>query len=87
MRGNKQIRCPRGMKVQSLLFSREHFDAPSALAWAANHGFKHHKVDFKPNTIRVRQVIPTKYQFVKSSFRTFKMTNGIKAVIGCPRKK
>lgn len=74
------------MRVQSLLFSRDQFDAPRALAWAAWHGFKSYKIDLKPNTIRVRQIVPTKRQFVKGTFRTFKMTEGVKAVIGCPRK-
>jgi ADP-ribose pyrophosphatase YjhB (NUDIX family) len=77
--------CPRGTKIQSLIFSKDKFNTKSAKSWAEKHKFKFGKVDETTNNLRIRQHSPT--NFLKTSFRTIGITNGIKAVIGCPVKK
>lgn len=77
-------RCPRGMQVQTLIFSRGSFGSASdALRWAENHGYRALKVDHTPESYRVRQYAPS--HFDHDSFRTITFGPGIKAVVGCPR--
>lgn len=65
------------MRVQSLLFDRAEYTVPQAKAWARGHGFKSSKVDLKPETIRLRQEPPAKFE----TFRTKSFGHGIRAVV------
>lgn len=76
-------RCRVGTRVQTLLFSKTHFTKSGAKRWARDHGYVAQKVDEKPNTYRVRQHDPRR--FGKHSFRTIRLTDGVEAVVGCPR--
>lgn len=79
-------RCPRGMKLQTLLFDRDVFTETQAKAWAKRHKKRYGKVDTTENFHRLRQVDPKK--FVKGSFRTDaeRWPAGIEAVYGCPKR-
>ena len=80
MKRNKQ--CPVGTSIQTLLFSKDNFTEKSAKSWAEHNDMKYGKTDIKENTIRIRQNSP--FQYKKDSFRTIELTDGVKAVIGCP---
>lgn len=82
---NENKICPVGTKVQSLIFSKEKFTENSAKEWAENHNYKFGYADEKEETFRIRQKNP-KY-FDSDSFRTIDITDGIQAVIACPKKK
>jgi type I restriction-modification system DNA methylase subunit len=82
---NENKICPIGTKVQSLIFSKEKFTENSAKEWAENHNYKFGYADEKEETFRIRQKNP-KY-FDNDSFRTIDITDGIQAVIACPKKK
>ncbi len=77
--------CPVGTEVQTLIFDKDEFNEKSAKSWAKNHDFKYGYVDSKENTHRIRQQEPD--EFKADSFRTIDITKGVKAVIGCPKKK
>lgn len=81
---NKSPKCPRGMKVQSLLFAKEGFTKAQAKRWVKEHGYTQTYIDEKENTLRVRQEEPS--SFLKTSFRVISFRPGVKAVIACPRK-
>jgi hypothetical protein len=74
-------RCPTGSKVQTLIFSRDHFTQAQALGWARDHGFRAQKIDVEPNTLRVRQESPTDFE----RMRTITLRPGVKAVVGWKR--
>jgi hypothetical protein len=80
---NKKILCPVGTEVQSLIFSKDDFTEKSAKDWAKNHDFKYGYIDEKENTYRIRQQEPSDFE----NMRTIEMTEGVKAVIGCPIDK
>jgi hypothetical protein len=80
---NKKILCPVGTEVQSLIFSKDDFSEKSAKDWAKKHDFNYGYVDKKENTFRIRQQEPSDF----NNMRTIEMTKGVKAVIGCPKKK
>lgn len=82
---NENKICQVGTKVQSLIFSKENFTENSAKEWAENHNYKFGYADEKEETFRIRQKNP-KF-FDSDSFRTIDITNGIQAVIACPKKK
>ena len=77
-------------KIQTLIFDRDidrYSTKKKVKKWVESHDFKLQKNKKdpikkykKPNTYRVRQRSPSR--FIKKSFRTIKITNGIKAVIG-----
>jgi hypothetical protein len=75
--------CPVGTEIQTLIFDQNMFSEKSAKSWAKKHDFKYGFVDDKTKTFRIRQQEPD--YFKDDSFRTIKITNGIKAVIGCPK--
>jgi 8-oxo-dGTP diphosphatase len=79
------IKCPVGTQIQSVIFSKDDFTEKSAKSWAEHNNFKFGKVDIKENTIRLRQHNPFEYK--RDSFRTIELTDGVKAVIGCPINK
>lgn len=73
-----------GLDIQSLIMSKERFkDSKSAKNWAKDHGFKSNKVDETEDSFRLRQFEPNVCK--NGSFRTFELTNGVKAV-GCRKK-
>lgn len=74
--------CPVGTEIQTLIFEKPTWDIPFAKHWAEKHDFMYGIVDEKPNSIRIRQRDPS--YFVEDSFRTIDITDGVKAVIGCP---
>lgn len=76
--------CPVGTEIQTLIFSKDVFTADQAKDWAWEHDFNA-GIDEKENTYRMRQQHPNKFK--DASFRTIDITNGIKAVIGCPVAK
>lgn len=81
----KQL-CPVGTEIQTLLFSHEHFkNEDYAKAWAQKHNFKYGNVEEGAEYWRIRQQEPE--NFKQTSFRTITLTDGVKAVIGCPKHK
>lgn len=83
-RGNPEDRFPRSTVVQSLVFDRDAFTPSKAKSWARKHGFVFDYVDEKANTLRIRQHEPD--DFVKGTFRTIDMADGVQAVIGMPKR-
>jgi hypothetical protein len=77
--------CPVGTEVQTLIFDKDVFSEKEAKSWAKKHNMKYGYVDEKENTYRIRQEEPS--EFKDESFRTINITEGVKAVIGCPRNK
>ncbi len=72
--------------IQTLILSKSRFKTKGqASKWVRSHGFKTSKVDEKKNTFRYRQKEPS--AFIEGSFRTITLTDGVKAVIGRPKKK
>lgn len=75
--------CPVGTEIQTLIFAHEAFKNEDYVkAWAREHGFKYGSVDETGTSWRLRQQEPE--NFTKDSFRTITITDGVKAVIGCP---
>ena len=80
-------RLPRSTVVQTLLFDSSLFNVGQAKSWAKRHGFRFGKVDTgggRASFIRLRQVDPA--EIAEGSFRTIRMTDGIEAVIGMPKR-
>ena len=75
----------RSTKVESLLFERPRYTSKDVRAWVKVHPEFHVKygLDVKPNTIRVRQIPPSRFR--DGHIRTKVFGRGIKAVIGSPR--
>lgn len=69
-------------EIQTILFSRDDFTVNSAKKWLRENDFKAVKVDTTANYHRFRQKDPKKFK--NDSFRTIKIADGIKAVIGIP---
>lgn len=82
--GSINERCPIGTKIQTLIFDKNKFNKSACLVWAKAANMRHGKVDEKENTFRIRQSAPG--NFKKDSFKTIDLTEGIKAVIACPKK-
>lgn len=68
------------MKIQSLIFDKQHFTQEKATAWARSHGYRS-GVDETGESYRMRQADPSKYD----KMRTIDITTGIKAVVGKSR--
>jgi len=79
---NKFCKTPEGTKIQTLIFSKDAFTEKSAKGWAEKNDFKYGSVDEKDLSFRLRQHNPD--DFKKDTFRTIDITDGVKAVIGCP---
>lgn len=78
--------CPRGTRIQTIIFPLSQFTQKKATAWVRKHGFRVQKLDVTSQSIRIRQQ-PVEL-FVKGSFRTITLpsrSGTIRAVIGCPR--
>ena len=85
-KGNPYRVCPRGTRIQTLIFPLAQFSEKKAAKWARDHGFRIQKIDLTSQSIRIRQQ-PVEL-FTKGSFRTITLpsrTGTIRAVIGCPR--
>jgi len=82
MKKTKIGKCPRGMKVQTILFEKDMFTDETAKRWCQKHGYKKTGEDITENKIRIRQLNPEKFD--SDSFRTITFGKGIKAVVGCP---
>jgi hypothetical protein len=78
-------RCGTGMRVQSYLFDRYYFNATTSKSWLRANGAKIPKVHKTDEYLRYRQEPPG--HFTKTGFRTKSLTQGVKAVMGCPLKK
>jgi len=84
-KGGSIAKCPVGTKIQTIIFSKEFFNKTKAVKWLDKNNYKGTIADDKSTTVRFRQVSPDKFE--DDSFRTIELTKGIKAVIGCPKKK
>lgn len=85
-KGGALQKCPIGTEIQTIILSKERFkNKMSARKWVRENELKYGKIDTKENTYRFRQQNPN--AFTKNSFRTIELTNGVKAVIGCPKEK
>jgi hypothetical protein len=71
--------CPVGTEIQTLILEKEYFTKSEAKNWANKADFIYGFVDEK---VRQKEMS----EFEKDSFRTITITNGVKAVIGCPIK-
>jgi hypothetical protein len=65
-------------EVQTLLFPRSKYTTAQAKAWAKRHGYKFAKVDIRPETIRIRQHVPSRYK----RLRTIELGRDVSAVVG-----
>ena len=78
--------CPVGTEIQTLIFAHEAFKNEDYVkAWAREHDFKYGQVDETETSWRIRQQEPE--NFLRDSFRTITITDGISAVIACPKDK
>jgi hypothetical protein len=82
-RSNPQKRWPRGSQIQTLIFDRDMFTPAQAKNWAVDNEFKTSKVDLQPNTIRLRQIAPSRFDS-RYGFRTIQITDGVQATVGVP---
>ena len=67
-------------EIQSLIFPKNKFSESEARRWAKSHGFKAPKTDMTKNSIRIRQLSPSK---IKSgdTCRTIPLGSDVKAVL------
>jgi 3D (Asp-Asp-Asp) domain-containing protein len=75
---------PTTTTTQTLIFDKGKFDSAKAKAWASEHDFASGKIDVTGESVRLRQKDPGAFQ--EGSFRTIEFKEGIKAVIGRPKK-
>ena len=78
-------KCPRPMKVQSVMLAKSAWNTPDARNWLKDHDFKHPRADVGGNYLRYRQLEPTRC--VRGSLRTVTLSiaKHIKAVVCCPK--
>ena len=76
--------CPRGTRLQALMFPRTHYTPARARAWASKHDFTVRKLEEGPNWIRI-QLSPSKL-FQKGSFRNIIISerHNVRGLICCP---
>ena len=77
--------CPRGTKIQTLVFDSSVFTEVTAKRWAHSHNLKYRGVDVRPGSYRIRQRDPGRFE--ASSYRTIELAHGVQAVIGRPKVK
>jgi hypothetical protein len=76
---------PHHTEVQSLLFDKAAVPVGKAKSWAKHHGFHYGRTEKgEGDMLRLRQRDPSDY--VPGSFRTISLTDGVKAVIGLPKR-
>ena len=67
--------------VQSIVIPKNVFTKRDSIIWVIKHGYNtDYGIDIKKNVYRIRQVIPKK--FIKDSYRTIVLPNGVELVIG-----
>ena len=66
--------------VQSILIDKSKFTKKQAETWVSKHNRKIQKVGITDKYYRFRQMAPSK--FIKTSFKTIIIKEGIKAIIG-----
>lgn len=71
--------CPRGSRVQTLLFPRERFNLPEARAWASRHDWKYGDVDLKEDFIHLRQEDPSLFKRIRTVYLG---SRGVQARVG-----
>lgn len=72
-----------GSRVQALVFDKDKYpEVEDAKNWANDHGFESGKVDESEEGIRLRQEDPGAF----ARMRTISLTEGVKAVVGFPKK-
>lgn len=75
--------CPVGTQIQSLLFLKKQFTKRETTEWLKKHDFSNTTdLDETESFYRARQEQPE--HFTVEGFRTIKIADGIKAIIGCP---
>jgi predicted GNAT family acetyltransferase len=78
--------CPIGTEIQAIILSKDVFkDAEKAKKWVEKSDFELLKTHETSGSFRFRQQTPSRFR--ESTFRTIPITDGVKAVIGCPKKK
>lgn len=79
-------KCSRGMKVQSIMFSKLQWTPETAKEWLESHDHAGLSVDAKGNYLRFRQITPSKC--ARGSFRTVALSiaKHIKAIVCCPKQ-
>ena len=84
-KGIPYTRCPRGTRMQAIVFPKPRYTLVKARAWAKAHDFVARKIEESPNFVRI-QLVPSEL-FVKGSFRNIPMSErfGIRQIIGCPK--
>lgn len=76
--------CPYGTKLQSLLFDKDKFSKGEARKWARKNKKKGNALEETENKWRLRQRDPETFQ--KDTFATIRLTDGVQAIIACPKK-
>lgn len=66
-------------QIQSLIFSKKEFSESDAKRWAKGHGFIAPKTDITENSIRIRQLSPSKIK--SGDCRTIPLGSDVKAVL------
>ncbi len=67
--------------VQSIVIPKTTFNKRDSIKWVIKHGYiTDYGVDIKKNVFRIRQNLPSK--FIKESYRTIVLPNGVELVIG-----
>ena len=72
-------------KVQSVLFSRDHFTKNQAIKWLEENGYQNKKIDISKNYMRFRQVDPDymrRLGFTEYHNKKLGQDSGIELVIG-----
>lgn len=82
-KGTKVPKCPIGTEVGTIIFDKNKFNLSESKNWLKRNEYLT-GVDKKIKTFHFRQKNPSKFR--KGSLRTIKFDDGIKAVIGCPKK-
>jgi 8-oxo-dGTP pyrophosphatase MutT (NUDIX family)/predicted ABC-type ATPase len=70
--------------IQTVMFDRNDFDEAEATEWLMEHGYHSDAVDATQRYLRFRQYNPE--DFYGDTFRTISLAEGVKAVIGVPRR-
>lgn len=77
--------CERGMRAQSVLFHKDHWDKATSRQWLRDHAFKIPLAVAEGNYLRYRQE-PIGH-FDPGSFRTktIDFRRGVRLIVGCPK--
>ena len=70
-------------KIQSIIFDKKYWSKKSSKKWLQDHGY-YTSLDEKPLHLRYRQQLPS--DFIKTSFKTKVLNDGIELIIGKLKK-